>query len=49
MKEEKKECDHEFKYGYTMDIVVYCIKCKKEADEIYKGMKFNQQEKLVKE
>lgn len=46
--EENAKCDHVFEYGYLGDIIVFCKKCNKDADEIYKDMPFIDQEKLIK-
>lgn len=45
--DNRQECNHVFKYGYTMDLVVYCVKCKKDVDDIYLGIKFSDAEKLI--
>ena len=42
-----KLCEHKFERGYVSDMCVYCIKCNKDADEIYPGMSFTDQLKLV--
>lgn len=33
--EEKKECRHYFDTGYIAELMIYCVKCDKEVDEIY--------------
>lgn len=41
MNENKKECLHNWEYGYVADLVIYCTKCKKEADEVYDETRFS--------
>lgn len=41
MNENKKECLHNWEYGYVADLVIYCTKCKKEADEVYDETQFS--------
>lgn len=45
--EEDVKCNHVFIYGYLGDIIVFCKNCNKDADEIYKGIPFIDQEKLI--
>lgn len=40
MNEIKTECLHNWEYGYVADLVIYCTKCKKEADEVYDKSQF---------
>jgi hypothetical protein len=40
-------CLHNWKHGYTLEPVVFCTKCNKDADEVYKGMTYNEQRRLV--
>ena len=42
-------CLHDWKHGYTLDLVVFCTKCNKDADEVYKGMPYNEQCRLVED
>ena len=37
----KKECLHNWGYGYVADLVIYCTKCKKEIDEVYDKSDFS--------
>lgn len=40
-------CSHDWKHGYTLEPVVFCSVCNKDADEVYKGMTYNEQCRLV--
>jgi hypothetical protein len=40
-------CLHNWKHGYTLEPVVFCTKCNKDADQVYKGMTYNEQCRLV--
>jgi hypothetical protein len=35
IKEEKKECRHYFETGWVADLIVFCVKCNQEVDDIY--------------
>ena len=37
----KKECLHFWVYGYVADLIIYCKKCKKEADDVYSKKDFD--------
>jgi hypothetical protein len=40
-------CEHRFVSGYTMEPVVYCEICDREATDIFPNMAFKHIEKLV--
>lgn len=31
----KKECNHNWQFGYVADLIIYCKKCGKEIDDVY--------------
>ena len=40
-------CKHVWKHGYTLEPVVFCKNCNKDADQVYIGMPYNEQIRLV--
>jgi len=48
LKKALNECEHEFAHGYTLEPVVYCTVCDREATDIFPGMAYKHIEKLVK-
>jgi hypothetical protein len=40
---EKKECKHNWEYGYVADMIIYCTKCNREADDVYTESDFSYQ------
>ena len=45
----KVDCEHNWAHGYLGDMLVFCTKCNKDADEVYKNMPYKDQCKLVNE
>ena len=41
------KCEHKFKNGYTLEPVVYCTICDKEATELFPNMSYKHIEKLI--
>lgn len=41
------KCEHEFANGYTLEPVVYCTICNRDAADIFPGMAYKHIEKLV--
>jgi predicted Zn-dependent protease with MMP-like domain len=49
LQEEYEKCEHKFRHGEVLgDVVVFCEHCNRNADEIFKGMSYELQERLVK-
>ena len=42
-----KECKHEFAHGYTLEPIVYCTICDREATDIFPNMDYRHIEKLI--
>lgn len=42
-----KECEHNFEYGYTLETVIYCTICDRDATDIFPNMSYKHIEKLV--
>jgi hypothetical protein len=42
-----KPCLHKWKHGYILDLIVFCERCESEAGQVYKGMPYKDQCKLV--
>lgn len=40
-------CEHEFANGYTLEPVVYCLICNRDANEIFPNMSYKHISKLV--
>lgn len=49
MNEQEVKCKHVWKHGYTMDVVVFCEKCNKDWDEVYKEMPYYDAIRLVRD
>ena len=48
IKEEMEDkCKHEWAHGYTVEPIVYCKKCNRDIDEVYKGLPYNEATKIV--
>lgn len=47
IKQLEDSCEHVFANGYTLEPVVYCTICDREATDIFPNMSYKHIEKLV--
>ena len=48
LKSAYNECTHSFEHGYTLEPVIYCTICGRDATDIFPNMSYEHIEKLMK-